>query len=81
MTEKEGPSIEGWADLRREVEYLKTLVAYVIGCQASMEAILQSKGITTHTEVNAYAADSMKNQKKLMVEALNKLKEISVPKQ
>lgn len=78
---KKSPSMEGWADWKKEAEYLKALVAYVIGCQASMEAILQSKGITTHAEINAYAMDSMKNQKKLMAEALNKLKEISDPKQ
>lgn len=71
---------EGWADVKKEVEYLKRLVAYVIGCQAAMEGILQAKGITTHKEINALAIGTMEEQRKLMTEALNKLEEISAPK-
>lgn len=75
--EKEPISMEG---LFAEVNELKILIMYVIGCQAAIESILQAKGITSHKEINVLAIGSLKQQKELMQQALCKLKEISDPK-
>lgn len=65
--------------LQKKVETLQSLVMYVIGCQAAIESILAKEGFTTHRQINKLALASMEEQKKLMTEALNKLKEISDP--
>lgn len=65
--------------LQKKVETLQSLVMYVIGCQAAIESILAKEGLTTHRQINRLALASMEEQKKLMTEALNKMKEISDP--
>lgn len=66
--------------LFKEVNELKILITYVIGCQAAIESILQANGITSHKKINALAIGSLKQQQELMQQALCKLKEISDPK-
>ena len=75
--EKEPITLEG---LFEEVNELKVLIMYVIGCQAAIESILQANGITSHKKINALAIGSLKQQKELMQQDLCKLKEISDPK-
>lgn len=75
--EKEPITLDG---LFEEVNKLKVLIMYVIGCQAAIESILQANGITSHKKINALAIGSLKQQKELMQQALCKLKEISDPK-
>lgn len=67
------------AELKGEIDTLKVLIMYIVGCQAAIESILEREGLTTHKQVNAVALASMEKQKILMTEALNKLKEISDP--
>ena len=55
--EKEPITIEG---LFEEVNELKILITYVIGCQAAIESILQANGITSHKKINALAIGSLK---------------------
>lgn len=74
---KEPITIEG---LFEEVNELKILITYVIGCQAAIESILQANGITSHKKIDALAIGSLKKQQELMQQALCKLKEISAPK-
>lgn len=74
---KEPITLDG---LFEEVNELKVLIMYVIGCQAAIESILQANGITSHKKINALAIRSLKQQKELMQQALCKLKEISDPK-
>lgn len=74
---KESITIEG---LFEEVNELKILITYVIGCQAAIESILQANGITSHKKINALAIGSLKKQQELMQQALCKLKEIFAPK-
>lgn len=74
---KEPIMLEG---LFEEVNELKVLIMYVIGCQAAIESILQANGIISHKKINALAIGSLKQQKELMQQALCKLKEISDPK-
>ena len=75
--EKEPITLEG---LFEEMNELKALIMYVIGCQAAIESILQANGVTSHKKINALAIESLKQQKELMQQALCKLKEISDPK-
>lgn len=75
--EKEPITLDG---LFEEVNELKVLIMYVIGCQAAIESILQANGITSHKKINALAIGALKQQKELMQQALCKLKEISDPK-
>lgn len=65
------------AELLTELETLKCLVMYSIGCQASIEAVLQEAGIVTHEKINTLTLGAMEHQKKLMSEALNRIKGIS----
>lgn len=46
--------------LFKEVNELKILITYVIGCQAAIESILQANGITSHKKINALAIGSLK---------------------
>lgn len=64
------------AELRAEIDGLKQMVSYVITCQATIEAILQAKGITSHKEIYNLVVKT-NGQPELLQTALNKLKEIS----
>lgn len=55
--EKEPITLDG---LFEEVNELKVLIMYVIGCQAAIESILQANGIISHKKINALAIGSLK---------------------
>lgn len=61
------------AELKEEIDTLKGLIMYIVGCQAAIESILEREGLVAHKQINAAALASMEQQKIMMTEALNKL--------